>query len=209
MAANSILIREALHVADALKASDLRKHRRVPLVLRGRFMRPDKQEFSCISTNVSVGGAALRTSHAPEIGERVVVYLEHLGGLEGIVTRHMTDGFAFQFKVTEHKREKLASQIMWLINRDDYPDELGRKHERLGTRGRRITLRVEEGVVVDAELLDLSASGASLGTLARPPIGSFVIVGKTQAIVRRHHADGVGVQFLVVMTPETLRESFP
>ncbi|MBN9353236.1 MAG: PilZ domain-containing protein, partial [Hyphomicrobium denitrificans] len=158
--------------------------------------------------NISVGGAAVVSPHAPEICERVIAYFDHLGGVEGVVARHTPDGFAFSFKVTEHKREKLAAQIMWLINRSDFPEEAGRLHERVGTRGRRTTLRVED-VIIDVELLDLSASGASLGTPARPPLGSFVVAGKTRAIVRRHHAQGIGVQFLTLQSPEALRDSFP
>ncbi|MBN9246232.1 MAG: PilZ domain-containing protein [Hyphomicrobium sp.] len=209
MAVHSSILREVLQQADALKTGDLRKHRRLPLRLSGRFMRADRSEYTCQLRDISVGGAAIITPHAPEIGERVVVYLEHLGGLEGTVSRLTPDGFAFAFKVTEHKREKLAAQIMWLINRDDFPEETGRLHERVGTRGRRTTLRVEEGVIIDVELLDVSASGASIGTPARPPIGSLVIAGRTRAIVRRHHGHGIGLQFLSLLSPEALRERFP
>jgi PilZ domain-containing protein len=209
MAVHSSIIREVLHQSDALKAGDMRKHRRLPLSVPGRFMRADRSEHTCRLKNISVGGAAVVTTEALEVGERVVVYLEQLGGLEGLVSRVTSDGFAFIFKVTEHKREKLAAQIMWLVNKDDFPDEVGRLHERIGTRGRRTTLRVEEGVVIDVELLDLSASGASIGTPARPPIGSFVVAGKTRAIVRRHHEHGIGLQFLSLLSPEALRDRFP
>lgn len=209
MAVHSSILREVLHQADAMKSADLRKHRRLPLSVAGRFMRADRSEYTCRLKDISVGGAAIITAHVPDAGERVVVYLDHLGGLEGTVVRTTPDGFAFGFKVTEHKREKLAAQIMWLINKDDYPDEVGRLHERVGTRGRRTTLMVEEGVIIDVELLDVSASGASIGTPARPPIGSLVIAGKTRAIVRRHHGLGIGVQFLSLLSPEALRERFP
>jgi hypothetical protein len=209
MAVHSTILRGALQLADAAKTGDMCRHRRLPLALRGRFMRADRNEYTCALKNISVGGAAIVTQQIPEAGERVVVYLEQIGGLEGTVARTMPDGFAFVFKVTEHKREKLAAQIMWLVNRDDFPDETERLHERVGTRGRRTTLKVEEGVIIDVELLDLSASGASIGTPARPPIGSFVVAGKTRAIVRRHHEHGIGLQFLALLSPEALRESFP
>jgi hypothetical protein len=209
MSVHSALIREALHLTDALKTNEMRKHRRLPLRLTGRFMRADRSEYTCELKNISVGGAAVTTAHIPDVGERVVAYFEHLGGLEGVVSRQTADGFAFVFKVTEHKREKLAAQIMWLVNREDFPGEAGRIHERIGMRGRRTTLKVEDGVVIDVELLDLSASGASIGTPARPPIGSFIVVGKTRAIVRRHHERGIGVQFLTLLSPDALRTSFP
>lgn len=208
MAVHSGILRDTLHQGDAPQVRDMRRHRRLPLSLAGRFMRADRNEFTCQLKNISVGGALVMTPHAPDIGERVVAYFDHLGGIEGVVTRHTPDGFAFAFKVTEYKREKLAAQIMWLINRGDYPELAGRLHERVGTRGRRTTLKVDD-VIIDVELLDLSASGASIGTPARPPIGSFVIAGKTRAIVRRHHEHGIGLQFLTLLPPEALRDSFP
>jgi hypothetical protein len=209
MAMHVNITREVRHQSDAVTAGDLRRHRRLPLSLAGRFMRADRSEYTCRLKNISVGGAAVITSNVPEIGERVVAYFDHLGGLEGAVARITSDGFAFVFKVSEHKREKLAAQIMWLVNRDDFPNEAGRIHERSGTHGRRTTLRVEEGVIIDVELLDLSASGASIGTPARPPIGSFVVAGKTRAIVRRHHEHGIGLQFLSQLSPEAMSGSFP
>jgi len=208
MAAYSTTLREPQYSMDAASPRDMRRHRRLPLSLAGRFMRADRNEFTCQLKNISVGGAAVISPHAPEIGERVIAYFDHLGGLEGVVIRHTPEGFAFAFKVTEYKREKLSAQIMWLVNRGDFPEEAGRLHERTGTRGRRTTLRVED-VIIDVELLDLSASGASLGTPARPSIGSFVVAGKTRAIVRRHHEQGIGVQFLTLQSPEALRDSFP
>lgn len=208
MAVHSTILRDALHHIDAPSLRDMRRHRRLPLSLAGRFMRADRNEFPCQLENISVGGAAVLSESAPDIGERVVAYFDHLGGIEGSVVRHMPDGFAFAFKVTEYKREKLAAQIMWLVNRGDFPEEAGRLHERIGTRGRRTTLRVED-VIIDVEVLDLSASGASLGTPARPPLGSFVVAGKSRAIVRRHHEHGIGLQFLTLLSPEALRDTFP
>lgn len=209
MPALSLFSGDAQHSADARHAYELRRHRRLQLKLAGRFMRADRSEFTCELKDVSVGGAAVVSPHVPEIGERIVAYFDHLGGVEGVVSRKSGDGFAFSFKVSEHKREKLAAQIMWLINKEVYPEQAGRLHERTGTRGRHTTLKVDDGVIIDVELLDLSSSGASLGTPARPPLGSFVVAGKTRAIVRRHHAHGIGLQFLTLLTPELLRDSFP
>jgi PilZ domain len=207
MAMQASITREPRHPIEAVLGGDLRKHRRLPLSLAGRFMRADRSEYTCRLKNVSVGGAAVITADTPDVGERIVAYFDHLGGVEGVVARITQDGFAFVFKVTEHKREKLAAQITWLINKDDFPGAANRIYERSGTRGRRTTLRVEEGVIIDVELLDLSASGASIGTPARPPIGSFVVAGKTRAIVRRHHEHGIGLQFLSLLPPEAIRDS--
>lgn len=188
---------------------DLRRHRRVPLHLSGRFMRANRTEHSCVLMDISVGGASVSTEHPAEIGERVVAYFEHLGGLEGIVSRVFSGGFAFQFKVSEHKREKLAAQIMWLLNRNEFPDELGRQHERVQASGRKTALRFDDGMIIDVELLDLSVSGASVRTPARPAIGEEVVIAKIRSVVRRHHPDGLGLQFLAVQDQAALRANFP
>jgi PilZ domain len=190
-------------------AGDLRRHRRVPLELSGRFMRASRTEHTCELRDISVGGAFVASDQAVDVGERVVAYFEHLGGLEGVVSRKTPTGFAFQFKVSEHKREKLAAQIMWLLNRHEFPDELGRQHERLSTSGRKAALRFDDGMVIDVELLDLSASGASVRTPARPAIGEEVVIAKIRSVVRRHHPDGIGLQFLMVQEQAALRANFP
>ena len=206
---SQLMLQHPSVVAPARGNGDLRRHRRVPLELAGRFMRANREEYTCQLQDVSVGGAYVACEHPVEMGERIVAYFEHLGGLEGLVTRVLPGGFAFQFKVSEHKREKLAAQVMWLLNRNDFPDELGRQHDRVGTGGRKSTLRFDDGMILDVELLDLSASGASVRTPARPAIGEDVLIGKLRAIVRRHHVDGIGVQFLTVQDQATLRALFP
>lgn len=206
---SQLLRQEPLIVAPTRVNGDLRRHRRVPLELDGRFMRSNRDEHGCQLKDISVGGACVVTEHAVEIGERIVAYFSHLGGLEGVVTRVLPDGFAFQFKISDHKREKLSSQIMWLLNRVDFPDEAGREHERVGHAGRKTTLRFDDGMMIDVEVLDLSSSGASVRTPARPAIGEDLVIGKIRSVVRRHHKDGIGVQFLTVLDQSALRANFP
>jgi hypothetical protein len=188
--------------------SDLRRHRRVMLDLQGRFMRADRNEYTCKLRDISVGGASLMTSVPVELGERIVAYLDQLGGLEGTVSRILDGGFALHFKVSAHKREKLAAQLTWLINRDAFPEAAGRQHERIGAAGRRTRLKIEDGIFIDCDILDYSASGISLGTSARPPVGTDVLVGKLKAIVRRHHDKGIGLQFAQMQDTGALKASF-
>ena len=186
---------------------DLRKHRRVPVVIPGRFMREDRKEYPCTVQDISVGGAGLISPMKVLINERLIAYFEHLGGLEAVVTRVYSDGFAVQFKISAHKREKLAAQITWLINRDAFPEEAGRQHERFGTAGRKAPLKTEDGVIIDVDILDVSASGASVGTTARLPIDTPVMLGNFTAIVRRHHEQGLGLQFTEVQDINAVRQS--
>ncbi len=182
-------------LSDPRIVADLRRHRRVQLTLAGRFMRADRNEYPCQIKDISVGGASVMSDAAAETGERIVAYFDHIGGLEGVITRTFEKGFAVQFKTSTHKREKLAAQITWLINRDSMPEAAGRQHERVGALGRKTKLKLEDGIVIDVDVIDYSLTGASLGTSARPTIGAEVFAGKFKAVVRRHHDKGIGVQF--------------
>ena len=70
------------------------------------------------------------------------------------------------------------------------------------------TLKFPGGIAVDCRVLDVSLSGASIGTEARPAIGSEVTLGKLRCRVMRYHERGIGVQFLDIPDPEALRRYF-
>ena len=193
---------------DTRIVPDRRRHKRYALALLGRFMRANKQEFPCRLNDISVGGAAIMAPVEVEIGERIVVYFDEIGGLEGVVVRTFEGGFAIALKATPHKREKLAAQITWLVNKDDLGGTFGRRHKRFEVVNKTSTLRLSDGQSVDCRVLDVSLSGASIQTDARPPIGDEVIFGKLRCRVMRYHDRGIGVQFLDIPDPEALRRYF-
>lgn len=186
--------------------SDRRRHRRVALSLAGRFMRSDKQEFSCKLIDVSVGGAAIQSAAEVQIGERIIASFDQLGCLEGQVIRTFLGGFAIELQATAHKRDKLVGQISWLMNRHELGDTAeARRHERIAiANSRQVSLKLDEGVTVPVNVIDFSMSGASIATTARPPIGQSVQVGKLKGKVVRHHAEGIGIEFQSVQPPDSM-----
>lgn len=187
---------------------DRRRHKRVSLTLLGRFMRPTKQEYPCRLQDVSVGGAAILAPVAVTEGERIIAYFDHLGGLEGHVARTFEGGFGMKLSATIHKREKLAAQLTWLINRNELTSEDERRHERIVPKNGSSFLKIAEGQIMPCRVLDVSISGASIGTDARPPLGQEVILGRLRAIVVRYHEQGIGVQFVDIQNPAVLRGDF-
>jgi len=198
-------------------APDRRRHKRVPVELLGRFMRESKHEYPCKLIDISVGGAAISSpfpvveeagGEGVVLGERVVAYFDHIGGIEGLVVRGFRGGFAFRIVATPHKREKLAATLTWLANRElDGADE--RRHERVTPResvAQKLTLA--QGIVIECRVLDVSIAGASIGSPARPAIGTEVMLGKLRARVMRHHAQGFGVQFIDIQNAATLKRDF-
>jgi hypothetical protein len=199
--------RRALGVMSRI-TPDRRRHKRIVLTLPGRFMRESKEEHPSKLVDISVGGAAVTSAVAVAIGERIVAYFDHIGGIEGEVVREIEGGFAFRINATSHKREKLAAQLTWLANRGELADEAGRRHERITPKDSESTLHLAEGIALACRVLDVSISGASIATPARPDIGTEVVLGKLRARVVRYHPQGFGVQFIDIQNPAALRRYF-
>ncbi len=191
-------------------APDRRRHKRVAVTLLGRFMRQNRQEYPCRLHDISVGGAAIMAPVQVELGERIVAYFEHLGGLEGEVVRVMDTavGFGMRLNATQHKREKLAAQLTYLLNRHELPDDAERRHERAIPKNGAQALTLAEGIIISCQVLDFSLSGASIATPARPEIGTEIKLGNLRCRVVRYHAEGIGVQFIDVQHPNALRRYF-
>jgi PilZ domain len=187
---------------------DRRRHKRYAVPLLGRFMRANKQEHACRLNDISVGGAAMMSPAAVEIGEHIIAYFDHLGRLEGSVVRTFDGGFAIKILATQHRREKLAAQITWVINQKELDESAQRRHERFRTTNKTSNLKLPDGVIAQVRVIDISMSGASVGTEARPPVGSEVVLGKLRARVARHHSEGLGLEFLDVQNREALRRHF-
>lgn len=190
------------------KVTDRRRYERFTLTLLGRFMRENKQEHPCKLCNISVGGASIFSPVEVELGERVIAYFDHLGGLEGKVVRLFDDGFAIDLIATRHKKEKLAAQITWLINKNELHGIEERRHERVKVNNRLLTLKLDEGISIECRVLDVSLSGAAIETNARPPLGADVLLGKLRCRVTRHLENGIGLQFLDIQDPGALRRYF-
>jgi PilZ domain len=202
--------RDMSEAAVEARAKEKRLHPRFELPLLGRFMRPNKQEYPCMVRNISIGGAALNSPVDVVVGERIVAYLDFLGGVEGTVVRTFDGGFAIKYSATLHKREKLAAQMTWYLNRDLLDAEEARRpgHERLQAANKSMDLRLADGQTVPVTILDVSISGASIAIEDRPAIGSEVKLGTFRARVMREHTQGVGLMFLDVQTAESLRLHF-
>ena len=205
--ANSIASRLASLPGPKL-APDRRRHKRFAVVLFGRFMRQSKHEYPCKLIDISVGGAALGSPVTPEIGETIIAYFDHLGGIQGTVVRTFEGGFAMSFTATQHKREKLAAQITWLINRQDLGGPEDRRHDRIMLKDHASILRLDKDTTVECTVLDVSLSGASVRTKARPEVGAEVMLGKTRARVVRCDENGLGLEFIDLQDPEALRQHF-
>lgn len=174
---------------------DRRRHQRVKVSLLGRYMLPDRREYPCQTIDMSPGGLALAAPKRPAIGEKIIVYLDGLGRVEGVATRQLEDGFAMELRVPLTKREKLADQLTWLANRAALGMPEDRRHERIEPKIRRTTLKMPDGQVHAVKIIDVSLSGTAVQTNAEPKMGDIVTVGETPCRVVRVFDGGVAMEF--------------
>ena len=182
---------------------DRRRHSRIKVSLFGRYMLTDRRELPCQTIDVSAGGVALAAPVVGHIGQRVVVYLEHLGRLEGDIVRHLKDGFAIQLRLSPLKRDKIADTLTWLANRNALGLPEDRRHERIEPIHKRVQVTMPDASLHPGMLVDVSLSGAFVKCPMTPQLGEVVIVGSTEGRVVRRTEEGFAIEFLRLLPMET------
>lgn len=176
--------------------------------LHGRFMRSDRSEHDCVIDEMSPGNAHFKSRVLCRPGEKIIAYMDQIGRIEGIVSRDTSDGFAIELAASERKREKLAAQLTWLINRSQLGLEEDRRHERLTPRNSATTIELDDGTSLPCSIVDMSFSGVALSMRTKPPMGARVLVGSIRGKVVRHFEDGVAIEFATLQTRESLNAAF-
>jgi hypothetical protein len=191
-----------------MRRHDRRRFQRVKVNLLGRFMLEDRHEYPCQTTDMSPGSAAIVTPVSGRVGERVVVYVDQIGRIEGEITRTFQGGFAMTINATLRKKDKLAAKLTWLANRHELNLPEDRRHDRVVPSNPITTVALPDGREYVSRIIDMSYSGAALTSEARPPIGSPVKVGRLRGTVVRHVDEGIAVEFAVLQTKESIAEHF-
>lgn len=179
--------------------ADRRMHRRVEWVTRVRGLTGDGQEFEAFTVDVCAGGLRINLARDLHLGEPLVLYIDEIGRVEGVVSRVLREiGYAIAFKVPPRKRDKIADQLTWLINRD----KLGLTDEREGERragsGQCIAV-FGEGVSIACAVQDMSIFGVALKTTGpRPMIGDKVTIGERSGTCVRYIEGGFAVDFRTI-----------
>ncbi len=172
-----------------------RRFSRVAVELRGRYMLSDGREFECRTIDLSPSGVSVQGPQIGRHGERVVVYIQNLGRLEGVIARRAPGVFALDIRAPETKRTRLAERIHWIVLHMEGGVADLRDHERHEVEPVRTTLRLPDGSEFEAELLEVSLAGARCRVDADPPVGAPIMLGQQSAIVSRHVEGGLVVSF--------------
>ena len=190
---------ENLSESDSM-THEQRRHRRVQLDISVRFMLSDQTEYLGKILDISAGGLALQTDAKPDLGSKVVFYIDDLGRYEGEVRRVLQHGFAVEFSTSDGKKDKTADNLTWLINRELVAEQNSREHPR-SILMKEAKLKRADGSELICEIIDMSLGGVLLTVTDRPPIGEIIEIGQMEGRVVRHTDTGVGIEFLNVNIP--------
>ena len=178
----------------------------VAVNLHGRLMCADFNEFECVALEMSPGAVHFKCGALPRVRERIVSYIDHIGRIEGKVTKLVDDGFLISVHATERKRQKLAAQLTWFANKNELGLPEDRRHERIVPRNPNGEIRLADGETYPCRIVDLSMSGAALELEVRPEMGAQVVLGSMRARVVRHFDDGIAIEFATIQPPQTLED---
>jgi len=185
-------------------AQERRRHTRVPLQLHGRFWSETLGEHACRLLDISPGGARVTSRTMPAANTRIVLMISSIGRIEGTIVRAEGEEFSIRFNATSRKRDKLADTITWRFNKDRLGLEEDRTAARKPGRGR-ARIQLTDGVVIQANVLDVSVTGAAFECLERPRLGELLRVGEMTGCVARILDNG----FAVVFDPPQAKASGP
>ena len=164
--------------------------------LPGRlFMPAHELEASCRIIELSPDGASLHCEATLDAGAEAVLYVGGFTRFEGVISRSDGDLYHLKFMCSIAKRERISEQIATMLENGFEDRSIVRRHERSGKKGH-IQFTRADGQVVSCEVIDISVSGVSVKTNARPLVGEFVLIANIAGRVSRYHEDGIGIEFL-------------
>lgn len=191
--ANQHQLKHSPEAEPTLDEAERRRHIRIEIPLKARFLTSDGKEHACLVANISAGGALLRTKHPPKKGERIVIYIDSVGRFEASVARSGKYSFAVSYTGRREKFTRNADVLTEVVNSGK------RQHDRrIAPRIRHDShalVTLANGEQKNCAILDISLTGAAIEIDPRPPLGSMLTLGRMAAKVVRRHEKGVGVLF--------------
>lgn len=179
---------------------------RARVALFGRCLLPNKLEIPCQARELSTGDVEIASAHIPAVGEHLIVYLDHVGRLEGDAESTSDFGFTMSIMGSDRKRQKLASRIEWLKENHHFSTHAERRHDRIQPSNRNSMIKLPDGRTYPVEIIDISLSGAAFSAPVRPAIGTILSLAGMQGTVVRLFDEGVAIEFAKYHSPHALAQ---
>ena len=117
----------------------------------------------------------------------------------------MTGGFLLDLVMTASMREKFASKLTWLDQKQKDPSiRDGRKQPRIIPASPHSSLTFADGTIRSCFVIDMSLTGAAVSADVQPQIGMPLAVGACVGRVVRHLPDGFAIKFVEPQTRDVL-----
>lgn len=176
----------------------------VNIALGGRYMLPNwfdpqgkPRSFACRTSRISPFRMMVQVPVVGKVGDRLTTYFGDFGKLDGLISDTVPGGFLFELAISHAEREKLASKLTWLENRQKDPairDQ--RKQARIIPENPHSTLTFADGSTRGCFVIDMSVSGAAVSSDVQPEIGTPLAVGACVGRVVRLLDLGFAVKFI-------------
>jgi PilZ domain len=178
------------------RGPERRRDKRRTMTLKGRVLCAGKGDaVHCTLIDISPGGAAVSCRHRLSPGDVVVLYVDELGKFEGAVVESADQRVSLRFDQSERARKRAMDKIaLFKHGRVKDVPALRAVHCAYDPVMSRFT--GSDGRTADCEILDISLTEASLRTHTRPRLNDIIHIGLSSARVVRHHAEGIGIEFL-------------
>ncbi len=171
--------------------------------LEGRFMLPDRREYSCRANHISTHAISVEGPHAPETGVWIVLYLQTFGRFEGMAIGSAEREFAIAFEASASRRKRIAAQIASLSHRGS----LFREYDRI-VPSRPASMIMLGNVAFPCEIQNISRTGAAIRSAVKLENKTKLVLGRnTKATVVRQTPDGFAVQFTRLLPLEIFDEN--
>lgn len=184
--------------AENPTGEDRRRHPRVPVTVKGRFLAPDGSEHPCAIRDMSLSGIALICDASISLGSHLIIYLDDFGRFEGEVVRTFEGGFAIETALSGLRRERVADRLAAYAKGEAYipPARAFRRYSaaEAGFEETQV-LNLPDGRSIPCRVVDMSLGGANVEIENREPIGTSVSLGRVKGRVVRHTAEGIAIAF--------------
>jgi hypothetical protein len=153
--------------------------------------------FACRTSRISPFRMMVMVPVVGRVGDPITSFFGDFGKLDGVISDTVNGGFLFDLAMTSSMREKFASKLTWLEQKQKDPSiRDGRKQPRIVPASPHSFLTFADGTTRGCFVIDMSATGVALSADVQPQIGMPLAVGTCIGRVVRHLPDGFAVKFV-------------
>jgi hypothetical protein len=169
-----------------------------------RDARGERRVFPCRAVYLSPHEIGLAGPVVGKIGERAIAHFDHLGKMEGRITRLIKGGFMMSIATSKERRGELLAKIEWIENFKNHDTPNRRHSDRIVPSNPHSWLTFADGTIETCLVRDFSTTGAAISADTLPDMKTVLAVGSVIGRVVRHFDGGFAIQFIQRQDPDTL-----